>query len=68
MCWTPNILICFFAYETNMIYPVGTRYPPETRRVWAWVPVFTRGYGYEYENLPVANVLAGGYLLYPTQT
>jgi hypothetical protein len=47
---------------------MGTRYPPETRRVWAWVPFFTRGYGCGYKNLPVANVLVGGYLLYPTRT
>jgi hypothetical protein len=49
-----------------MVYPMGIRYPPETRRVWTQVPFFTHGCGYKI--LPIANVLAGGYLLYPPRT
>jgi hypothetical protein len=47
-----------------MVYPTGTRYPSETRRVQVRVPIFTHG----YEILPTVYVLAGEYLLYPPRT
>ena len=60
------VILIFFTCK--IIYPMGTRYPPATRRVRAWVQNFTRGYGYGLEILPEPFVLAGGYLLYPTRT
>jgi hypothetical protein len=57
-----------------LLNPMGTWNPPETwrvpktRRVWARVPVFTRGYEYGYEIISVTYVLTDGYLLYPPQT
>jgi hypothetical protein len=39
---------------------MGTRYPPETRRVRVRISTRGYGYGYEYEFLPVDSLLAGG--------
>jgi hypothetical protein len=40
--------------------PMGTRYPPEVRRIWIWVQISTRRYEYVYEFLLVASFLMGG--------
>jgi hypothetical protein len=45
-------------FTCGMTNPMGIRYPLKTRRV--RVQISTRGYGYEYEFLPITYLLTDG--------